>query len=127
VLYAFVVDGQLMDVGKTIQSLRTRTAGYKKPAPTQSTNIYNHGKICDCLAKGKDVAIYVLPDNGLLRYGGFHFNLAAGLEDSVIKELKPPWNGGKKEASDETMQPTEEAAPSPVQAQAPETGYGPGS
>jgi hypothetical protein len=25
------------------------------------------------------------PDNGLFSYGGFHANLAAGLEDSIIE------------------------------------------
>jgi hypothetical protein len=38
------------------------------------------------------VEIYALPDNGLLRYGGFHVNLAAGLEDSIVRDLNPPWN-----------------------------------
>jgi hypothetical protein len=46
------------------------------------------------------VAIYVLPDNGLLYYGGFHVNLAAGLEDSLVRELQPPWNGGKKDSGE---------------------------
>jgi len=35
----------------------------------------------------------VLPDNGLLHYGQFHVNLAAGLEDSIISVLQPEWNG----------------------------------
>jgi hypothetical protein len=34
----------------------------------------------------------VLPDNGLLRFGGFHLNLAAALEDSLINDLRPRWN-----------------------------------
>jgi len=33
-----------------------------------------------------------LPDNGLLHFGDFHVNLAAGLEDSIIKTLNPLWN-----------------------------------
>jgi hypothetical protein len=45
VLYAFVVDDELMYVGKTVQALRTRMAGYKTPGPTQSTNIKNNGHI----------------------------------------------------------------------------------
>ena len=105
VLYAFVVDSQLMYVGKTVQPLRIRMAGYKNPGPTQSTNIRNNKNINESLAKGKRVEIFVLPDNGLLYYGGFHVNLAAGLEDSVVRELQPPWNGGQKEAVNETLQP----------------------
>jgi hypothetical protein len=34
-----------------------------------------------------------LRDNGLLHYGAFHINLAAGLEDDLIAKLKPAWNG----------------------------------
>jgi hypothetical protein len=105
VLYAFVVDGQLMYVGKTVQPLRARMAGYKNPGPTQSTNIRNNKNIEDGLAKGQQIEIFVLPDNGLLNYGGFHVNLAAGLEDSVVREMSPPWNGGRKEAANESLQP----------------------
>jgi hypothetical protein len=49
------------------------------------------------LAAGAAVDIYALPDNGLLHYGRFHVNLAAGLEDDLIRVIDPPWNGGRKE------------------------------
>ena len=107
VLYAFVVDHELMYIGKTVQSLRKRMAGYKNPGPTQSTNIRNNANIRDCLLSGKRVEILVLPDNGLLHYGGFHVNLAAGLEDSLVRELVPPWNGGRKETRNQSLEPTE--------------------
>ncbi len=113
VLYAFVTDGQVMYVGKTVQPLRTRMAGYKNPGPTQSTNIRNKKTIDERLARGQQVEIFVLPDNGLLHYGGFHVNLAAGLEDSVVRELSPPWNGGQKEAANETLQPVADESSSP--------------
>ncbi len=109
VLYAFAVDGELMYVGKTVQPLRARMNGYRSPGPTQSTNIKNNSHIRQSLELGRQVVIYVLPDNGLLHYGKFHVNLAAGLEDSVVRELNPPWNGGKKEATNQTLQPTEPA------------------
>lgn len=107
VLYAFVVDDELMYVGKTVQPLRSRMAGYKNPGSTQSTNIKNNGKIRECLAHNQRVEILVLPDNGLLHYGGFHVNLAAGLEDSLVRELLPAWNGGQKEMPNQTLQPPE--------------------
>ena len=47
----------------------------------------------------------MLPDTGLLRYGGFHINLAAGLEDSLISDISPPWNG--KPSATETNKNTE--------------------
>ena len=96
-----------MYVGKTNQSLRTRMSGYKSPSATQSTNIKNNCNIRDSIASGRHVEIYVLPDNGLLHYGMFHVNLAAGLEDSVVREMDPPWNGGQKESLIQTLTPTE--------------------
>lgn len=100
VLYSFVADGEVMYIGKTVSRLRQRMSGYRSPGPTQTTNIRNNQKLCALLDAGKTVEIFVLPDNGLLYYGGFHVNLAAGLEDSLIRELRPPWNGGKKEKRD---------------------------
>ena len=105
VLYAFGVDGQLVYIGKTVQPLRARMSGYKNPGLTQSTNIKNNRKLHESLNMGGNVEIFILPDNGLLHYGGFHLNLAAGLEDSLIKDLSPAWNGGQKEASNQTLQP----------------------
>ena len=70
--------------------------GYRSPSATQLTNVRNNRSVLDALGLGATVEIYVLPDNGLLYYGGFHINLAAGLEDSLIRELRPPWNGGRR-------------------------------
>lgn len=107
VLYAFVVDKQLFYIGKTTQTLNKRMAGYRSPGPSQSTNIKNNTYIQTALQQGKQVEVYVLPDNGLLHYGGFHLNLAAGLEDSLIRDLAPPWNGGQKETKDGSLIPTD--------------------
>ena len=81
-----------MYVGKTVSALNQRMYGYQKPGPSQSTNIKGNRLICESLSMNKPIEIYALPDNGLLRYGGFHVNLAAGLEDSLVAELKPEWN-----------------------------------
>jgi hypothetical protein len=97
ILYAFVCDGEVMYVGKTIQALASRMAGYRNPAPSQTTNVRNNGRIRELLGNGAAVDIYALPDNGLHRYGGFHLNLAAGLEDDIIHTLRPPWNAGRPE------------------------------
>lgn len=94
-----------MYIGKTVQPLNKRMTGYKTPGPTQSTNINNHNRISACLNQAKTVEIFVLPDNGLLRNGGFHVNLAAGLEDSLVRDLAPPWNGGLKETASGTLEP----------------------
>ncbi|WP_018872614.1 GIY-YIG nuclease family protein [Thioalkalivibrio sp. ALJ16] len=92
ILYALVVDGEVMYVGKTVRTLKSRLYGYQNPGPTQSTNIKGNKLIIEALRAGRAVTVYALPDNGLLHYGGFHVNLAAGLEDSLVSTLKPAWN-----------------------------------
>ncbi len=103
ILYAFVVDDMVMYIGKSVQSFRARMQGYRSPGKSQLTNIRNNGNLRQALESGKRVALYVLPDNGLLHYGGFHVNLAAGLEDALVRELCPPWNGGKKETGESPL------------------------
>lgn len=101
VLYAFICDGEIMYIGKTTQTLAKRLYGYQRPGPTQATNIRNRLQILDVLAQDRAVEILVLPDSGLMHYGQFHLNLAAALEDSLIKVINPPWNGGIKEVATE--------------------------
>jgi len=92
ILYAFISDDQIKYIGKTTQPLKKRMYGYKNPGPTQSTNIRNNANIKSLLSEGKQVDIFALPDNGLLHYGAFHLNLAAGLEDNLIAKIQPEWN-----------------------------------
>ncbi|MBP6529574.1 MAG: GIY-YIG nuclease family protein [Burkholderiales bacterium] len=97
ILYAFVCDGIVMYVGKTVQSLSKRMAGYRTPGKTQTTNINNHRRIIELIKTGSAIEILALPDNGLMHYGQFHINMAAALEDDIIRKLDPQWNGGKVE------------------------------
>ncbi len=92
VLYAFISETIVLYVGKTVNSLKKRMYGYQNPNSSQSTNTKLHGKIKELLNQQKEVEIYALVDNGLLSYGGFHVNLAAGLEDRIIFDLNPKWN-----------------------------------
>ncbi|MGZ9709371.1 GIY-YIG nuclease family protein [Glaciimonas sp. GNP009] len=96
VLYAFAVDGALSYIGKTASTLRSRMQGYKTPPSSSqnggTTNIKNNRNILDALAKGKTVSIFVLFDQSQQSHGEFCINLAAGLEDNLIRELSPPWN-----------------------------------
>ena len=48
--------------------------------------------IKNLLDNDQPVDIFILTDNGLLRYGDFRINLAAGLEDTLIYEINPDWN-----------------------------------
>jgi hypothetical protein len=92
VLYAFVCDGTVKYVGKSTQKLRARMAGYSSPGPTSSTNQRVKKLIVALLVPGVTVEVLALPDSGLMHYGPFHLNLAAGLEDSIIRQLAPEWN-----------------------------------
>jgi hypothetical protein len=95
-----------MYIGKTVKGVKKRMTGYKTPGPTQFTNINNRKRILACLTRLKTLDIFVLPDNGPLRYGGFHINLAARLEDDLVRDLAPPWNGGLKKTAKQTLAPT---------------------
>ena len=97
ILYAFISNGAIMYIGKTTRTLNNRMYGYQNPGPTQSTNIRINALIKKYLLSKMPVDIFILPDNGLLRYGDFKINIPGGLEDSLIYELNPEWNFvGKK-------------------------------
>lgn len=92
VLYAFVADGQVVYVGKTTKQLGQRMYQYQHPGPTQRTNIDNHARLRHSLGAGRGVDIYALVDAPQLEHAGFRISLAAGLEDSIIAAVRPPWN-----------------------------------
>ncbi len=92
-LYAFVCGGSVLYLGKTSINIASRFVGYKKPAKKQSTNIKCHNGILECIKQNKSVEILTLSGVSQLRWGEFELNIAAGLEDSLIAELDPPWNG----------------------------------
>jgi hypothetical protein len=110
-LYAFVSDGEVLYVGKTTQQLRRRLYGYQNPRTTQTTNVRGNKAIATALTEKKIIEVFVLPDNGLLKFGGFHLNLAAGLEDSLINDLRPIWNKrfGKEDAKSKARAAANEA------------------
>lgn len=92
ILYAFICEGKVAYIGKSARSLKSRLNGYQHPGISQFTNIEGNKRIREALMANKPVDIYALFDNGLLHYGGFYINLAAGLEDSLISAFKPAWN-----------------------------------
>ena len=92
VLYAFVLDGDVMYVGKTAMPLSRRMYGYQKPGPTQRTNLANNRLISKALTAGRCVDVYALVADRELMHHGFRISLAAGLEDDLVRQLKPPWN-----------------------------------
>ncbi len=101
VLYAVVSDGLVMYIGKTTKTLAKRMYGYQNPSQSQRTNVRNNRLIKELIKADSVVDLLVLPDNGLLHYGMFHLNLAAGLEDSLIATIQPPWNGKQTAESED--------------------------
>ncbi|MBK8503108.1 MAG: GIY-YIG nuclease family protein [Saprospiraceae bacterium] len=101
ILYSFISNGEVKYIGKTIMSLSRRMYGYQNPGKSQSTNIRVNEKIKDCIAVGEAVDIFILVDNGLLKFGNFQINLAAGLEDTMIYEISPDWNFNGKSKIEE--------------------------
>jgi hypothetical protein len=99
VLYVFVVDGEIAYVGKTFGRLKMRMRGYEFPEATQSTNVKNNRLIREAITAGSSVEIVALADREILSYGGFHLNLASGLEQSIINAFRPRWNGSQKTQS----------------------------
>jgi hypothetical protein len=92
-LYAFTSEDTILYVGKTTKGIRMRFAGYCNPGRKQVTNQKCHEEIKGVLRKNRSVSISVFTGNQFLSYDIFEINLAAGLEDSLIKTLKPRWNG----------------------------------
>jgi hypothetical protein len=91
-LYSFVIGKEVRYIGKTTQELQRRLYGYMNPGPTQHTNINNNKKIREELKAGKVIKIFALVKTEPLVYRGMVINIAAGLEDNLIREIKPMWN-----------------------------------
>ncbi len=122
VLYSFVTNGVIQYIGKTTMPLMKRMYGYQNPGPSQTTNTKVNSKIKELIGKEQPIDIFILVDNGLLRYGDFRINLAAGLEDTLIYQINPTWNfSGKnkieedKESNDEELIPLNNLYDSSVQ------------
>jgi len=94
-LYAFATESKLLYVGKTTGTLPTRLQAYVSPHQSQRTNVRNRAALLDLLRAETKVRILGWIDPGLHRIGPFDLNMAAGLEDSIIALLAPPWNGAR--------------------------------
>jgi len=65
--------------------------GYQNPGETQRTNRANNDNIKKHLAKST-VGVLALVATDEMFYRGVRINIAAGLEDELIKRLRPLWN-----------------------------------
>ena len=92
-LYAFISGTDILYLGKTSLSLVARFGGYKNPGARQQTNIKCSKHIIDFISSERRVDVLSLSGVTQLRWGEFELNIAAGLEDSLIAQLSPQWNG----------------------------------
>ena len=93
ILYAFISDEDVKYIGKSTRSLDRRMYNYKNADSSQPTNYGNHRRLKQLLEIGTQVQIFAFVNQEPLAYRGIPINLAAGLEDELIKRLTPPWNG----------------------------------
>jgi hypothetical protein len=98
ILYAFAVsegdveDGDVVYIGKTTRSMNNRFIGYVNPGNSQQTNQRIHTKVKHALDENRRVKILLFEDVRQLQWAGFDLNVAAGIEDSLIKKFQPQWN-----------------------------------
>lgn len=95
-LYAFCAGVEVLYIGKTTQTLKKRLQGYCKPGSTQSTNLKCHARIRAALDLGDKIDLLAFAPPEELQFRGLAINLAAGLEDVLIRSFAPPWNGSAK-------------------------------
>jgi hypothetical protein len=89
VLYAFIIEDDIKYIGKTARKIKSRLDNYKNSDSSQSTNTKCREKILDSAPNSVKIWLYIPMK---LQTLGFNINLAAGLEDSLIKQLEPEWN-----------------------------------
>lgn len=91
-LYAFCVGGDIMYIGRTARSIQKRFVGYCNPGNGQATNARCNKKIRESIKNNNEVSVYVFTPATQLEWAGFSIDLAAALEDSLIREFRPQWN-----------------------------------
>lgn len=90
-LYAFIINKEVLYIGKTTDTLKNRMNGYKNASGSQKTNVRIKAKIIEKLFQFK-VEIYILIDKENLTFGKYKISLASGLEDNLIASITPKWN-----------------------------------
>lgn len=92
ILYAFVVEGEIKYIGKSVQTLQKRIYLYKNGHNSQKTNFRINAKLVEILSTSDKVDIYAFISKIPLFYSDIEINLAAGLEDGMIEKFNPEWN-----------------------------------
>lgn len=120
-LYAFCIGDEVKYIGKTRRGLLGRLNGYvHAPQGDRRTN----GRIRDCIRRhiqtnrdASKVDILIFTPDPYIHWGEFVLNIPAGLEDILIAELQPQWNGGHVDTDivDENPQQVEPPVAVPVE------------
>lgn len=90
-VYVFAIDGIVQYAGLASKSVRQRLGFYRKPGPSQRTNVRLNEIIRGHLHQGATVQILVAhpPDHD---WNGLRISGAEGLEAGLIAEFDLPWN-----------------------------------
>ena len=100
-LYAFVVDNEILYLGKSTGHFSGRMRGYRRPGVSQPTNKRINPQLRDLIQSKKEVLIYHFECVEELKFRDVLLNVAAALEDTLIAQISPQWNmvGRKKNFS----------------------------
>jgi hypothetical protein len=90
-VYAFAIDGIVQYVGLASKSLRQRFGHYRKPGPSQRTNIRLNEIIRGHIANGTVVRIAIAHPPDFV-WNGLRISGAEGLEAGLIATFDLPWN-----------------------------------
>lgn len=90
-VYVFAMDGIAQYVGVASANLAKRLYFYRKPSPTQRTNIRMNAALREALARGSEIDIYIATPPAL-EWNGWPISGPEGLEASIIKTYALPWN-----------------------------------
>lgn len=86
-LYAFCSGHKVLYIGRSTTTLSKRFATLGNAADASL-----HQSIRKLLVAGKEVRILVVADQPTVSWGPFAIDLAAGLEEALIKAFRPLWN-----------------------------------
>lgn len=89
-VYAFVVAGTVRYVGSAQRGLHSRFRRYATTS-TMRTSARVRDEILACLAQGQAVEIYTLIPPSFT-WNGLPVDLVAGIEEGLIREMRPAWN-----------------------------------
>jgi hypothetical protein len=90
-VYAFLLDGELVYIGKTESCMQSRMNGYRNGKRDQRTNIRIRGLIVELLKAGRRIQVLAARPEPL-EWNGLPVNTVPGLESGLIAMLRPAWN-----------------------------------